>query len=238
MATSRYQICTSPPLWAAELGARIRRNLLPTILGTTAFNAVFFIAYFHVQQHPVRFPITMPVTPLDLMIPYQPQFFFAYVSLWVYIGAGPGLQRSLSEIGAYALWMGGLCVTELAIFYLWPTQVPQLPQGAAALSGFSLLHRLDQAGNACPSMHVAVATFTLLRLNEVLRSTQAPLFLRLINAAWFAVIVYSTLAIKQHMTLDVAAGALLGLVYVLPSLRWRPNPLSGTPGLGQVTGRG
>jgi len=176
-----------------------------------------------VQQHPVHVPLTMPATSLDLMIPYQPQLLSAYVSLWIYVGAGPGLQRSFSEVSAYALWMAGLCVTGLGIFYFWPTQVPPLPQGAATLSGFDLLHRLDEAGNACPSMHVAAATFTLLRLDEVLRSTRSSLFLRLINSAWFVVIVYSTLAIKQHMALDVAAGALLGLMFVLPSLRWRPK---------------
>lgn len=215
---------SSPPRWAAELGLRACRNLVPTIIGTTLFNVLFFIGYFQVQQHPVHVPITMPATSLDLMIPYQPQFLFAYVSLWIYVGAGPGLQRSFSEVAAYALWMAGLCVTGLGIFYFWPTQVPLLPHGAATLPGFALLHRIDAAGNACPSMHVAAATFTLLRLDEVLRSARAPLFLRLINSAWFVFIVYSTLAIKQHMALDVAAGALLGLMFVLPSLRWRPKP--------------
>ena len=216
---------SSPPRWAAELGMRLRRNLVLTTIGTTAFNVLFFIGYFHVQQHPVHVPITMPVTSLDLMISYQPQLLFAYVSLWVYVGAGPALQRSFSEIAVYALWMAGLCVTGLGIFYLWPTQVPPLPPGAATLSGFAMLHRLDAAGNACPSMHVAAATFTLLRLGDVFRSTRAPLFLRLINSAWFIVIAYSTLAIKQHMALDVAAGALLGLMFALPSLRWRPKPV-------------
>ncbi len=215
---------SSPPRWNHVLGMRLRRNVVLTIIGTTAFNALFFMGYFHVQRHPVYVPITVPVTPLDLMISYQPQFLAAYVSLWIYVGAGPALQRSLSEIATYVLWMAGLCATGLAIFYFWPTQVPPLPHGAATLSGFDLLHRLDEAGNACPSMHVAVATFTLLRLDEVFRSTRAPLFLRWINSAWFVVIVYSTMAIKQHMALDVAAGALLGLMFVLPSLRWRPKP--------------
>jgi membrane-associated phospholipid phosphatase len=73
------------------------------------------------------------------------------------------------------------------------------------------------------------------RVDEVLRSTRSPLLLRLLNAAWFAVIVYSTLAIKQHVVWDVAAGALLGLIFVLPSLRWRPgreSPATSAAGLG------
>ena len=215
----------SPPArWTTELGMRARRNLVVAIIGTTLFNAFFFIGYFHVQRHPVHVPITMPLTALDLLISYQPQLLFAYVSLWIYVGAGPGLQRSFSEVAAYALWMAGLCATGLAIFHFWPTQVPPLPPAAATLSGLALLHQLDQSGNACPSMHVATATFTLLRVHEVLRATLAPLSLRVINSAWFLLIAYSTLAIKQHVVLDVAAGALLGLMFGLASLRWRPKP--------------
>jgi PAP2 superfamily len=215
----------SPPRWAAELGMRIRKNTVLSIVGTTAFNALFFVGYLYIQQHPLHMPITIPATSLDRLISYQPQLFSAYVSLWIYVGAGPALQRSYSEVAAYTLWMAALCVAGLGIFCLWPTQVPPLPHGAATSSGLSMLHRLDHTGNACPSMHVATATFTLVRLDEVFRSIRAPLFFRSVNSAWFVVIVYSTLAIKQHMALDVAAGALLGLMFVLPSLRWRPKPV-------------
>jgi len=202
---------------------RARTNAVLSIVGTTIFNALFFAGYFYVQQHPPHVPITIPATALDRLISYQPQLLFAYVSLWIYVGAGPGLQRSFSEVAAYALWMAALCVTGLGIFYFWPTQVPPLSHNATTSAGLVLLHHLDETGNACPSMHVATATFTLLRLDEVFRSVRAPLALRLVNSAWFLLIVYSTLAIKQHMALDVAAGALLGVLFVLPSLRWRPE---------------
>jgi membrane-associated phospholipid phosphatase len=225
----------NPPRWAAELGMRIRRNAVLSIVGTTVFNALFFVGYLYIQQHPLRMPMTIPAISIDRLISYQPQLLPAYVSLWIYVGAGPGLQRSYCEVAAYTLWMAALCVTGLGIFYFWPTQVPPLSHGAATSFGLSLLHRLDETGNACPSMHVATATFTLVRLDEVFRSTQAPLFLRLVNSAWFVVIAYSTLAIKQHMAIDVAAGALLGLMFVLPSLRWRPKPRA-VPGVSAPRG--
>jgi membrane-associated phospholipid phosphatase len=210
--------------WAAELGMRARRGLVVKLIGTTVFIGLFFIGYFYVQQHPAYTPIMMPVTPFDLMIPFQPHALLAYVSLWIYVGVGPGLQRTFTELAVYSLWMGGLCITGLAIFYFWPTQTPPLPLERSSVSAFAVLHRLDKAGNACPSMHVAVAIFTFGRLDEVLRSTRSPLWLRVVNAAWFALIAYSTLAVKQHVALDVAAGALLGLVFLVPSLRWRPKP--------------
>jgi membrane-associated phospholipid phosphatase len=193
-----------------------------TATGTTLFTGLFFIGYFYVQRHPAHTPTIMPMTKLDLMIPFQPQALLAYVSLWIYVGIGPGLQRTYAALSQYALWMAGLCVGGLMIFYLWPTQVPPLKWDATGLSGFAVLHRMDEASNACPSMHVAVAIFTLVRIDEVLRSTGSPRLLRLLNAAWFILIAYSTLAIKQHVTLDVAAGALLGTIFVFASLRLRP----------------
>jgi membrane-associated phospholipid phosphatase len=73
-------------------------------------------------------------------------------------------------------------------------------------------------------MHVAVAMFTVIRLDDVLRRAGAPGYLHLINGVWFVAIAASTLMVKQHVVLDVVAGALLGIAFALPSLRWRPAP--------------
>jgi membrane-associated phospholipid phosphatase len=189
------------------------------VIGTTILTGLFFVGYFYVQRHPLYPPTVMPLTALDLSIPFRPQALFAYVSLWLYIGAGPGLQRTFAARAVYGLWMCGLCLVGLTIFYFWPTQVPPFALDATGSATFAVLHQVDKASNACPSMHVAAAIFTVAHVETVLRVTRSPLLLRLLNAAWFMVIVYSTLAIKQHVALDVAAGALLGAAFVWPSLR-------------------
>jgi membrane-associated phospholipid phosphatase len=164
----------------------------------------------------------MPRTRLDLLIPYQPAALLAYASLWVYIGAGPGLQRSRTDFVAYGLWLCAMCCGALGIFFFCPTQVPAPIPTVDTFPGMAVLHSVDETGNACPSMHVAAAIFTVVRVQEALRSIRAPLALRLLNAAWCSAIVYSTLATRQHVVLDVVGGAALGLVFVLMSLRWRP----------------
>jgi membrane-associated phospholipid phosphatase len=203
---------------------RARRGFVRTLVGTTIFNGLFFLGYFYVQRHPAYAPTTMPVTTFDLMIPFQPYALLAYVSLWIYVGVGPGLQRSLNDFAAYGVWMSALCIAGLTIFYFWPTQTPPLVLDPSTLPAFALLHQADKTGNACPSMHVAISIFTLGRVDEVLRSTRSPTWSRLLNAAWFLVITYSTLAVKQHVALDDAGGALLGLVFLVPSLHWWPKP--------------
>lgn len=213
-----------PQPWKGEIGLRLRRYFLLKLIGTTCFSCFFFIGYFYLLHYPAYAVTVMPLSALDLMIPFQPQLLWVYLSVWVYIGVGPGLQLTLAELAAYTFWLVALCVTGLVCFYFWPTQVPPLTLDASRLpGGFALLRRVDAAGNACPSLHVAAAIFTAIRVEDVLRWTRSPRFLRLLNLAWFVTIAYSTLAIKQHVLLDVAAGALLGVVFALPSLRWRPH---------------
>ena len=215
---------SSPPAprWVADLLLRMRRLLLLKLFGTTAVIGLFFVVYLHLLHHPAFAVTVMPLTALDRLIPFQPYALFAYLTLWLYVGVGPGLQLDLRELLVYAAWISALCIAGLVIFYFWPTQVPPLALDVSRYAGFLMLKEVDTGGNACPSMHVAIATFTVLRVGEVLRRIGVPSYFHIVNAVWFLAIALSTLAIKQHVVLDAVAGALLGLLFALPSLRWRP----------------
>jgi membrane-associated phospholipid phosphatase len=208
--------------WQSQLVRRMRGHLLLTFFGTSAVIFVFFLGYFYVQQNPLFASTVMPVTALDRLIPFQPLALVAYCSLWIYVGVGPGLQVSRADLLSYALWMGALCLTGLAIFYFLPTQVAEVAVADPHSFFFSVLQSVDAAGNACPSMHVATAVFTAIRVDDVLRIVRSPRFLRLLNIGCAGLICYSTLAIKQHVVLDVVAGAALGALFAgLSRLTWR-----------------
>jgi len=68
------------------------------------------------------------------------------------------------------------------------------------------LKNLDASGNACPSLHVATAVFSGMWLHRLLLRFGAPLWMLVVNGGWCAGIVYSTLAIRQHVIVDVLAG--------------------------------
>jgi membrane-associated phospholipid phosphatase len=213
----------APQTWAVDIGQRIRNHLALKVVGISAFTWLFFVGYFHLLRHPAHAITVMPLTALDRLIAFEPQALTAYVSLWLYVGIAPGLQRTLRELVTYGLWTAALCLTGLGLFYVWPTAVPVPALDASGFPGFSVLQGVDAAGNACPSMHVAVAIYSAIWIEAVLRRAGAPVALRWLNAAWFLAIAYSTLAIKQHVVLDVVAGALLGSAFAWPSLRWHPS---------------
>ena len=189
---------------------------------------LFFVGYFHVLRYPVRAVTEMPLTLLDPWITFQPTALVAYVSLWLYVSLPAGLMPSLRQLLAYGLWVGALCAAGLAIFYAFPTAVPrpQLPVGVALPPGFALLQGVDAAGNACPSLHVATAVFSACWIDWLLRRLHAPWLPRALNGLWVLLIVYSTMAIKQHVALDVVGGTLLALLFVWPSMRWFPTGLA------------
>jgi membrane-associated phospholipid phosphatase len=197
------------------------------LIGVSAFMGLFFTAYFQTLRHPVHPVVTMPLTALDHWIPFQPPWLGAYVSLWIYVGFAPGLMLELRAMLMHALRAGALCLAGLTCFYFWPTAVP-LRNAVDLLQhpAFALLHGVDAAGNACPSLHVATAVFSALWIDLSLRQIQAPRGLRLLNLAWVLAIAYATLAIKQHVVLDVLGGILLGFAFSGPALRSFPRMAS------------
>lgn len=212
------------PGWRAELWSRARELFWLKLLGTALWTTAFFVGYFALLRNPVHPVTVMPLTWVDALVPFQPLMLWPYLSLWFYIGIAPGLQRGFAQLLVYGLWTVVLMGGGLLIFYFWPTAVPPLTLDRSGHPGFALLEGVDAAGNASPSMHVASAVFTGIRLHAVLRETGAPLALRLANGVWALLIAWSTMAVRQHVALDVLGGTALGLAVALASLRWRPSP--------------
>jgi membrane-associated phospholipid phosphatase len=123
----------------------------------------------------------------------------------------------------YGISVGLLCVLGLALFALWPTRVPADLVDWQAHGGMALLQGMDLAGNACPSMHVASAVFSGIWTQRLLGELQVPFWPRGLDALWCLAIVYSTMAVKQHVFIDVLCGLLLGAVIAILSLRWHAS---------------
>lgn len=202
-----------PPTWYALGAERLMHLWFFKAAGTALFMVIFFYSYFEVLHSPIGVVTLMPLTWVDDWIAFWPPAFYLYASLWVYTALVPALQPSLVRFVAYGCGIGALCLSGLVIFSFFPTAVPYEFSTWFTDPSLSLLRSLDLAGNACPSLHVATAVFTALAMQPLLRELQAPSWLRQASWFWCALIIYSTMAIKQHVLLDVLAGLLLGLFF-------------------------
>lgn len=198
----------------AGFGRRCRAHWQLKLAGIVVGMTAFFAGYLWLLKHPVFAVTTMPLTAIDRSLPFQPAMLAFYVSLWIYVPLVVVLLGDRSELYRHGRACAALALAGFGIFFFWPTAVPVRPNDWAAHPGFAFLQSVDATGNACPSLHVAFAIFSAVVLARVLRELGAARFLRVANWLWCAAIVYSTLATRQHVALDIAGGAALAAVVV------------------------
>ena len=188
-------------------------------VGTTAFMSLFFVAYFAILHHPLISTTVMPLTPLDAWVAFTPRAFPVYVSLWVYVSLPPALFSSFRPLALFGLWIAALCLFCLAIFWLFPTAIPAPGIDWAQYPEMAFIKGLDASGNACPSLHVASAVFSAFWLDRLFRVVGAPRWTGYASQTACLAILWSTMATRQHVMLDVLAGTLVGSLFALLSLR-------------------
>lgn len=207
--------------WYRQAAVVIPRHLVLKSIGTTLFIGLFFGAYFYLLKDPAYPTTVMPITFLDRVIGFQPLALPIYISMWVYVSLPPALLATRRELYGYGVAMAGTCLAGLIVFYFWPTAVPAADIDWALYPDVNFLKSMDASGNACPSLHVATAVFSAIWLHHLLRRFGAPSWILTLNWGWCIGIVYSTLATRQHVAVDVLAGLVLGVSGAYLSLRHR-----------------
>jgi membrane-associated phospholipid phosphatase len=196
--------------WLRRVGTRVRALWLEKVIGITVAMTVFFAVYFWLLNHE-RHPVTtVPRIFIDRMVGFEPRAVVLYVSLWLYVTLAPALLISRRELASYGWAAVAMSVAGFGTFILWPTAVPRPDFEFSIHPSLAYLKAVDASGNAFPSLHVAFAVFTAIWLGRLLRETGASGVLRALNWLWCLGIIYSTLAIRQHVALDALSGAVLG----------------------------
>lgn len=209
-----------PAPWYRQAAQVVTRHFYLKSIGTMIFISLFFSAYFYLLKHPA-YPVTvMPFTLLDSLISFQPSALPVYLSLWVYVSLPPAFLATREELYGYGVAIALTCLAGLLVFYFWPTSAPAADIDWTRYPEMLFLKNMDASSNACPSLHVVTAFFSGIWLHHLLRRLAFPWWLLLINGAWCAAIVYSTLATRQHVAVDIGAGLLLGGLAAWLSLRY------------------
>jgi membrane-associated phospholipid phosphatase len=209
--TFRLATSSSPPPvpWHVALGRRIATLWVVKMIGTTLGISGFFFLYFWVMHNPLWEPAVMPLTRLDHWVGVSDDAMLLYGSLWFYISLAPAFAKDKAELRACARDAALMAAIGLLVFWFFPTVVPVFPVDWSQYPSLQFLKTADAGGNAFPSLHVAFAVLTAVLLARQLRAVGAPAWVHAVNVLWAAGIVYSTLATRQHVLLDVLGGALL-----------------------------
>jgi len=209
------------------LHARIRSRR-PLFNGWAAKNSVWLALYwplygalFYLLERayqPDEYHVMY--TPLDDMIPFCEWFAIPYV-FWFLFLLGIHLWTARYNAPAFKRLMAFVALSHscaLLIFFLFPTcqqlRPLVLPRENLLTQIVAFFYRIDTSTNVCPSLHVvgSMAVWYAARDTELYKRRPWRVFFD----ATTLLICLSTVFLKQHSVLDVAAGLMLSaLVYRL-----------------------
>lgn len=165
----------------------------------------FCVLYFGIQRLPMLEPRSLAPTVADDLIAFEPRWTAVYQSLYLFLPL-PWLCTSAAELRRYISGFFAVTAVAFLCFVLFPVEGPR-PATALDDALYKLVVTYDRNVNTVPSLHVALTVYTLLLAFRIARSGAARLF----ATTWALLIVFSTMAIKQHWAVDVAAGVALAI---------------------------
>jgi membrane-associated phospholipid phosphatase len=219
---------------ARGLGERLRTRL-GTKLGMLTVMAIGIVGPYFALQRWRPFPPREPfVTPLDALVPFDPGWAAAYLSVCLLVPLFPLLARRPDEIWRYGRGIGWLCVPCFACFLLLPMPGPR-PELAPDGGLYGWLVGVDATWNAFPSLHAGLVAFSFLYGWRMLRASLPSggrLALAAVSLLWAGAILYGTLATKQHWVVDLPAAFVLA--FAAHRLAWRGEQGSRAPAAAEV----
>lgn len=178
-----------------------------------AMTILFWCGYFLIQHMATTKSVTrMPELPVEKRIPFVPAAAIIYASQFVTMPSILAFIPSRRQM--HECYFGLLLLVSMSftIFYCWPTAVERnaLPSGHFFL--YDWIVSADAPGNACPSLHAAFGVFTGLFAGNIFHGSMRRRLILVLIWSWTAVVLISTLLIKQHVIMDLLAGGMLGAV--------------------------
>jgi len=122
-----------------------------------------------------------------------------------------GLCRTRDELDLHGKRLVAIQVFSIACFLAFPLRCVFEQPAVSGWAGdfFATLHSFDRPFNQAPSLHAGLAVILWSRFRA--HTTGA---LRILLAAWFLLMVASTLTTHQHQFIDVPTGAWAGLLAI------------------------
>lgn len=205
--------------WCRQLSIRLKSHWQYKVVAGLILAIGFNVLYFIILYFPI-FPVTeMPVTAIDRIIGFWSPSLLIYSTLWLYIALSAWLLSDKQELVWYIRAMTALSMAGLAFFFFWPTSVPRPIIDLDQYPSFKYIVALDEPRNVFPSLHAAFSIFSAIGIDRILRQWPAHILFRLLSWCWCIAIVYSALATKQHLAVDLFAGGALGAVWAWFSMR-------------------
>jgi membrane-associated phospholipid phosphatase len=177
---------------------------------TLTFNLFFWAGYLFLSRH-AFFPVhKLPMTWLDNWAGFRGHLWSLVYESNFLLGAVPWFIASRPTLRRYVLGFGLLSIVSFAIFALFPVASPR-PANVHEEGLFLIfITRVDGPLNAFPSLHAGTLVYNLALARRIFGLKLNPIIVAG-AIVWASLILFATLATKQHYAIDLLAGGLIGL---------------------------
>lgn len=193
-----------------SLPARIHALWRTKLWLTVVISIGFWIPYLLLSRHAVLPIHTLPLTWLDEWAGFQPQpWSWVYESNFLITGIVPWLITTRNTLRRYALGFAFMSGVSFLCFLIFPVACPR-PSELGTDSLLNVIARVDGPLNAFPSLHAASLIYTVLLVRRIFGRGLHPLVMPAL-ITWGVLILFATLATKQHYAVDLLAGGIIGI---------------------------
>ena len=193
---------------------------LACLLGLALWMMAF---YFSPQTWPVLAAIPAPALAIDEWVPFGAHWALFYQSVFIVHTLAMWLPAKAETVRAYTRDVAIAYAVASVIFWVYPTVSPRPTEVNVMLYRWCI-ELIDGPGNAFPSLHAAIATLSAGYLWGHFRAAGASVYWGLALLVWWVMLMYSTLAVRQHRVLDLLAGAaLVGAIVLFTRRSSRPT---------------
>lgn len=181
------------------------------------FCSVFFcVPYFYLQRYPLFAVHTLPLLGVDENIKFSARWVWVYQSAYIIIFAVPLLLKSESDLFCWLKGYVALCLASFCILALYPIACPRPDLAAKVDPMYRLLISYDGKINCFPSLHAALTVYCAVFAFRVPAFKRLSVSNRSLSGAagcsliiWALMILFSTVATKQHYFLDLPPALLI-----------------------------
>jgi membrane-associated phospholipid phosphatase len=194
-----------------------KQRIMSMLIGWCAVGIIYGSTRFIPGKHWV-----IPELWLDQQIPFSTQGIWLYLSFFVVVHF-TFLSAPLANFIPLMNAILASAVISGLVFVIFPTTLvyPEVNQQTFADQLFYWLLWIDTTQNCLPSLHAALTVVCLLALWN-----NQKIFLSLIYLVISLAIGFSIIQLRRHLSLDVAAGILVGILSYIVASRLHQNSMS------------
>jgi len=160
------------------------------------------------------------MTWLDTWAGYHPNpWAWIYESIFLLTGISPWLIVSREQLRRYLVGFALLSAASFVVFAVFPVASPR-PTDTKLSTFLIFITRVDGPLNAFPSLHAGCLIYALALIRHLFGPRLKPI-VAILLLLWAGLILFGTLATKQHYAVDLLAGGLLG--WAADWVAWRTS---------------